>query len=1051
LVWLKNFFNLLKKIYTLIFLFLLSVINISCDSDEEIKFCESFLNHYEVGLERYTHEYHPFLLEKTTGSLRELEKRLKTEGFDINGRIVILGYEENAVPSYYTNFRQARIDDEAVVKNRRDWSVRLHNYFGIMTGFLFKDIGGLKCVDVPVGESLVEHINANTILIFDERASIFRRHAFGEALPLMQYAESILASHYSNGNFVSIWKDLISFWQQMYQHMIKVGNKQVAGTQDILFSMAYAKAIENSSLPVFKIFVGPDLTYPIEISCKQPKGATLNAQSFVKIFARKLVPIENKKTVYIFCSFVDGVGKSTNLGNLKNWMKYGDDVDKFTHVDNSSSQLAELFMFKDNVYIADLPAQMSHFTYKPDGLVYVEARTELSDSELFEVKSFVKDSQDTLTKDYYQACDYVKTKIDKEGFFAPEINNKNKPELWFIKNLILLKKDKELKWVPFDYKDNHWIVNINNLEELRVLRQLTDVKSEGLKNVESEQMLFDSGIIFPISYNLFLKDLITKLKERDITNIVFVDFLSMYPRSSRENIRINYLIQQLALLDKNFDVSESLYKDFISGGELLYFLLDKQMRCKINEALLNETLVRCALYNMITKQEWTTLFGVSLEKLTENLSNLLKKEKDLYGKQISLSVDKKICDETVTFEKIYGLSKSFVNIQLSSLSRIAALSYMLQQFFLQNIENESYRFLWADNDEPCNTLKDIKTLSLGKFNERVVVPIKNNTYLSLYYLIDKECKSEVYIAPLIRELRACWYALVLQLLGAQKLYNKHFVLNDKALLYAPLNVNLGQDGYIYVTQKYVDAFVGKLFLPVRSCLNLLSLIKCRKIRYGEYKEQPCLLDWSAKETTNGVYAYDCSLEKMKKVSTSYDASLITLFVQKYHADKGAGIVMPTYTLYEILSKSFLWKSFIKYLYQDAQYNTKQKILSQNSQNQDNIRDKKLGTIVVDNDSDDNVENKKNYYARREVVFGQKEQRTAAKIVVRLLATIEMVIKDPDEEIVVRYGNRDDFKAAIKLLEKVTLPLYGNLLFEKNLFKDYDRVEPYPSWEFWDNI
>ena len=90
--------------------------------------------------------------------------------------------------------------------------------------------------------------------------------------------------------------------------------------------------------------------------------------------------------------------------------------------------------------------------------------------------------------------------------------------------------------------------------------------------------------------------------------------------------------------------------------------------------------------------------------------------------------------------------------------------------------------------------------------------------------------------------------------------------------------------------------------------------------------------------------------------------------------------------------------------------------------------------------------KKRYYGvAQKIYLGSEEQRGAAQLAVRLLATLEMVVKDPDADIVVREGNRDDFKAALQLFEKITLPRYFKIIFEEDLFDDYNDVEPYPSW------
>ena len=102
-------------------------------------FIDSFIKHYELTPEgRYVHEYHPLILQKTAESFSDLEKTIKNSGYTIAGRNVIVGYEEAAVPCYYTNFKQARINDEATVKSRAGWSLKLHNRFGIMTGYVLQ-------------------------------------------------------------------------------------------------------------------------------------------------------------------------------------------------------------------------------------------------------------------------------------------------------------------------------------------------------------------------------------------------------------------------------------------------------------------------------------------------------------------------------------------------------------------------------------------------------------------------------------------------------------------------------------------------------------------------------------------------------------------------------------------------------------------------------------------------------------------------------------------------------------------------------------------------
>jgi hypothetical protein len=83
----------------------------------------------------------------------------------------------------------------------------------------------------------------------------------------------------------------------------------------------------------------------------------------------------------------------------------------------------------------------------------------------------------------------------------------------------------------------------------------------------------------------------------------------MYPRSCRENIRINYLIQQLALLNDDFKVKNSSYRDFVSGGELLYLLKDQQSLPLVYKGFYHEACVRLLFSKMIIeKNNFTVTF-----------------------------------------------------------------------------------------------------------------------------------------------------------------------------------------------------------------------------------------------------------------------------------------------------------------------------------------------------------------------------------------------------------------------------------------------------------
>jgi len=142
-----------RKIFCFSFFFIVFFLGFYCigsgasvsfepEPDTMNEFVRSFLSGYELSSSSiFTHEYHELLLKKTEASLSELEDRLSSEGFGLCGRVVIMGYEEDAVPTYYPNFKKPRLDDEtASFMESGLWSKRQHNKIGFMTGFLLSGV-----------------------------------------------------------------------------------------------------------------------------------------------------------------------------------------------------------------------------------------------------------------------------------------------------------------------------------------------------------------------------------------------------------------------------------------------------------------------------------------------------------------------------------------------------------------------------------------------------------------------------------------------------------------------------------------------------------------------------------------------------------------------------------------------------------------------------------------------------------------------------------------------------------------------------------------------
>jgi len=1021
-----------------------SVCSAACDKNFDKNFIKSFVDHYEFSPEgRYTHEYHPFLLDRTSKSLQILENSLQASGFTVSGRSVIFGYEENAVPSYYTDYKKAMIRDEACVLNDIGWSLRLHNRFGVISGFLFKDID----MFAGKGPSVFKHIDAHTVPLFDDRAIIFQEHAFGEALGLMDDAYMRVMEGVAKHDMHCVLGWLTKFWKILYKDALKVGNNQVAGTQDILFSIAYATHLMNARMPIDSYFIGPDITYPIETFVKQNKEVTRHAQSFVKMFARKLKPVDKKSTAYIFCSYVDGVGKSTMLGNIKNWMKYGDDIDRFEHVDNSSSQLAEVFQFDQNVYIADLPAQVSHFTYKPDGLVYVDVQTEVSSEILRELRTYVCENQEDIIAQFEHDQQTVFDLIKKDGYLCDAFYDTHNPAYAFIKNLFLLKRVHDNRWIAFTHNNTYYLFNRKDSKNIRVMTTLSQVKSEGLKNIESEQMLFFDGIRFPSPYQFFLEDLIAKLKKNHVENIVFVDFLSMYPRSSRENVRINYLLQQMALLDTQFDIAHSAYRNFVSGGELLYYLQNQKTVRNVFTAFELETFVRLILCTLIVDRKAGDITGIDMQALTEHIQKKLKAMGADIREYACSCVQQKIIQERAYLEKLYGLYKSFVNIQQLSFDKICAYSELLQELFTQKIENTRLNGLW---DSKGDAIGKPTTLHNGQCDNKYLMTDENNI-LRLCYSFSPACKSELLLTPFLRMTRANWYASLSNLLyGGQITSYGKLEVHDERFCVPPLLVQKQNDQTVNVLQHTFDSWDGKIPSLDKRLRRLFKLVS--KSSYGEFQDKAYRLDWDCQASHTGIFAFDCDCSKKDDMRDMYyghgSFPIVTKIVQKYQKDHGASKVIPTSELYEKLCDSVSWEQEQKKLERDAHKNGFLPIFGVQSKH---AHKKSSKSHASHKTSGNHKISKKQKKKQKSIFLALPEQREGARLLVRLLATLEMIAKDPCADIAVRDGNREDFNAAILLLEKVTLPKYYGILFKDDLFYDYDTVQPYPSWDFWEDL
>jgi hypothetical protein len=1011
------------------------------DHRDNSAFMDSFIQSYELSQEgRYTHEYHPFLLKYTSQSLDQLEDYLTEAGLHLDGRMMIMGYEEQSMPQYYTNFEEERINDEASRKNNTGWSPKLHNRFGFMTGFLFKNLEKIRQARPGMIDETFLHIDAKKVHLFQDGAVILQEHAFGETLPFLIDSERyVLELLCKKDNHQPLLNALERFWQILSKGSFRVGNQQIAATQDVLFSIEYIKHLQRSTLPLRHFFTGPDITYPIEVTMRQGAGATRHAQHFVETFTKKLMPVDNESTVYIFCSFVDGVGKSTMLGNVKNWMRHGSDIAKYGNVDNSSSQLAEIFPFADKVFIADLPAQISHFTYKPDGKVFVDAGTEYDAQEFAAITDYVTLHKDEIFKNYKKDLAKVVALVERKGHFAPELTAASDPHAMFLNNVVLLGKKNNNRWIPFMYNGQPFLFKDNKPREIRCLMPLGHVRSEGLKNIETEQMLFSQGVRFPYNFSYFMKDLTDRLLAQGVKHVRFVDFLSMYPRSSRENIRINYLLQQMAHLFPGFSPNNSLYKDFVSGGELLHGLMQPE-KCKLfTQAFMQEAVTRYALFKCLWTVAGDPLIGLTIEQLTKTLKQEIEENKP-NETVLQTSIARKMAREQEHLNHIYGKSKAFVNIQLLELPQVVRFSRVLSDLFTQDIANDFYAYLW----NPCGsvTMSTEQIVDGEQCNEREnhTLEAANGLAVRPLFVLNTACKNENLLAPAIRMMRTCWYSQILNLLYADSMNAEgrielsYYWYRGIPLQCVPLANQV--EPFIAVVQPMFPAWESPNFKnTVRPIFKGFDFQPqaYKPEAYTKIEEVLYRRDWSAKNTNRGLFGFDNLLQATGQGFGQDDSiNVVTPLVQKHHNESSVTTVLPTSDLWRLVRIDRWWDIDCQSVKRAAYANG-------------------LFEMWLTKCRAEGKQVKPAESWRKSIFVLTESRRQIAQLVVRLLATLEMVLKDPEADIVVRFGDHEDFKAAIQLIETLILPNYANAYVDGPLFDDYDSVEPYPSWTHWLNV
>lgn len=888
---------------------------------------ESFISSYDLS-GRYTHEYHPFVLRKTGESFAQLERALQAS-FTVDGRLLIFGYQEEAVPPYRTEWQRVHIRDEVEVQSERGMTPPARNIFGFMTGFALHDTQWLA--RAWNSEPPIICCSAHPVSLFDSHAVLFQKHAFGKEYPLLLATRDSIERALYKQETKGILRALDRLWTSLYERAATTGSQEAVSAQDSLFSIAYVRALLAGTVPVKRMFVGPDITYPIEVSQAQKAGATEHAQAFVPLIEKELIAQNDRTTAYVFCSFVDGVGKSTLLNNIKNYQRWGTDLNSYHRCDNSSSQHASIYKLKEKVFLVDLPAQISHYTNKPDGSVFVALETvrELMPLQP-ELRQFVVEHKQLLLE---QFLNLHTTALSQEKALYADAD----PLHQYARNVVTLGIDPV--WIPFSYRERFYLFKKDDPFKLRVLVPFEQVHSSGLKVIEPEAMLFNKGLSRTVAYDTFLQDLVDQLKAHQVEHLVFVDFLSMYPRTSRETIRLNFVIQYLKkLFGAQYSLNDSFYQHTVYHEQELCALLVHRLP-HVEQMITLETALRCALYSLVTDPPPGPLSGAALEQQLRERTTALRER---YTTELARAVHNRLVPERAVYSEKYSLDRIYETIVRFSPEPICAFSELFES-------RSRYKNLWKEMEQTT---------------PRCTLP--------------SACRDEESLKTWVRTVRAHWY-LLLSSLVVSTYRCSPLIVEDK-------------EGILTASVKKLEQIEHELPTSWAMTFNLKTGRQFSK--WGKVDDEPYLLSAVPSGTFFGIYAFGYDPFKTAK-------NTITKLIDEYRLE-----ATRQGTLHKGMAISDLYQR---------------------------ILDKGL-LASIEKEVNQDAEPLK------------PSQKSLIQLWVRMTATLEMILKDTAGHILVRKGHKGDFTAAVRLLEKVTLPLYYKIFCKEPLFPDYDAVEPVLPWE-----
>lgn len=303
--------------------------------------------------------------------------------------------------------------------------------------------------------------------------------------------------------------------------------------------------------------------------------------------------------------------------------------------------------------------------------------------------------------------------------------------------------------------------------------------------------------------------------------------------------------------------------------------------------------------------------------------------------------------------------------------------------------------------------------------------LDNGVSVEILGRISPDCHDRSRLGSLLRLARVRWYVTCANVLYARQGDEDALIINKEKFPAIPLVVLPDTHGQLCFVQPVLDKIEGEgLKAPDYSLFEVTYSDK-KPEQWRLYDNRLYLHDWSQVACSHGgIYAYGHELTTQPIDQVGHRRAIVSNLYTKFARAHGADKVLVPTQLRDML--------------QD-----KEKIDHRLKANYDEWgkEAEKHGSMPEDAPAPSLKNKEGEGIIKTKMYMIGDEQRRAIQLYLRLIATMDMLVKDLDADFASRRNNKEDFIEHMRLTECITLPWLFGLFSYEPLFSAYEEVQP----------